>query len=408
MGRNVILLTIDALRKDVLGCYGGKGALTPFIDSLQSQSIRFVNAQSTGPYTQASFPAILTSSYYLEYAQEERLQEALSTKRIFVSEVLQYRGIATAAFHSNAYLWDCFGWNKGWDIFYESSDEEVDDKSPYTKASVLNQKVSDWLLSHKEKETGTAFFLWLHYMDVHEPYIPKRKYIDVVDSSIKTTEDEMLRLFTDVLLKRDASDKNAVSLLKNLYLAHVREVDDAVKEFFGILKRMDLLKDSVIIITSDHGDEFGEHGGLSHDGKMYSELIDVPLIIYDPSLEMGEVYDTVVSLIDIPPTIVHLFGLDPVSSFEGHSLLPVEEYPAKGVYGESIEDHINTEIGAEREVHSFRDGDLKIIYHEKGDSWELYDLEEDPEELSNIVNTSPLAEKMKERLLPRIRRWASR
>jgi arylsulfatase A-like enzyme len=404
MNRNVILLTIDTLRKDALGCYGGKGGLTPFIDSIQGKSIRFINAQSIGPYTQASFPGILTSSYYLEYAKEEKLQETLSSKRVLVSEVLQYKGITTAAFHSNAYLWDCFGWNKGWDTFYDSSEEEVDDETPYVKASALNDKVADWLMSQKDKGMHTPFFLWLHYMDVHEPYVPDRKYIDIVDPSINMAPDEMFALFTNVLLKRNASDKNVVELLRKLYLAHVREVDDATKDFFGILEKMDLLRDSVIIMTSDHGDEFGEHGGLSHDGKMYSELVDVPLIIYDPSMEKGQVCETVVSIIDVPPTIVYLFGLDPVGSFEGHSLLPLEDYPARGVYGESIDKHGSTEKGAEKEVHFYRENNLKIIYQERNDSWELYDLKEDPRELNNIVNTSPRAEEMKEKLKPRTRR----
>ena len=108
--KNVILLTIDALRKDVLGCYGGEGGLSPFIDSIQERCIRFTKDQSSGPYTQASFPGILTSSYYLEYVKEEKASHRLSSKRVLVSEILKSKGIVTAAFHSNAYLWAYFGW----------------------------------------------------------------------------------------------------------------------------------------------------------------------------------------------------------------------------------------------------------------------------------------------------------
>ena len=158
-------------------------------------------------------------------------------------------------------------------------DVEVTDEVPYIKASVLNAKVAAWLSKQKGDK---PFLLWLHYMDVHEPYVPERKYVDAVDPSIDLTDDKMFALFKDVVLKRDVSDKNTVELLKKLYLAHLREVDEATKEFFGILEKMGLLEDSVIIITADHGDEFGEHGGLSHDGKMYSELLNVPLIIFRP------------------------------------------------------------------------------------------------------------------------------
>jgi arylsulfatase A-like enzyme len=243
-------------------------------------------------------------------------------------------------------------------------------------------------------------------MDVHEPYVPPRKYVEMVDPSINLTDDEMFGLFKGVLLKRDVSNKQKVDLLKKLYLAGVRKVDDYVKEFFGILKANDLLNETVVIITADHGDEFGEHGGLSHDGKMYSELVDVPLILYDPDLPVAKVCDKTVSTVDIPPTILHLFGLDPVPEFQGHSLLPTESYLAQGVYGETVDKYGEREKGDEFPIYYYREGDLKIIYRERNDSWEVYDLEKDPGEKENIVTTSPQAEDLKKRLRPRIQRWS--
>jgi arylsulfatase A-like enzyme len=405
--KNVILFTIDTLRKDVLGCYGGEGGLTPFIDSIQDKCIRFENAQSTGPYTQASFPSILTSTYYLEHIKEEKRKKRLSKKRTLISEILSFRDILTAAFHSNAYLMDVFGWNRGWDTFFDSSDEQVDDKVPYIKASQLNNRVISWFLAEQKKLKEKPFFLWLHYMDVHEPYVPERKYIDKIDPSIDVDEDQMMKLFHEVLLKRDISDPKNVELFKKLYLAHVIEVDDATKEFFGILRKAKHLNDSIVIITADHGDEFGEHGSLSHDGKMYSELIDVPLFIYDPSLEKGVVSDKVVSTIDVCPTIAHLFGLGNIAQFQGHSLLPLEDYPDKGVFGETLGKHGSTEEEEPRGVFFYRDGDLKIIYSQENDSWELYDLKEDSKELNNIVDKSPSAESMREKLMPRINWWTT-
>ncbi len=405
--KNVILLTLDTLRRDVLGCYGALWGLTPFIDSIQTKCIRFNKAQSTGPYTQAAFPGILTSSYYLEYVKEEKTRQYLSSKRVLVSEILQLRGITTAAFHSNAYLWDVFGWNRGWDFFYDSSEEEVTDEVPYTAASFLNQRVSAWFSTNQPKLAERPFFLWLHYMDVHEPYVPERKYVEDVDPTINLSQGEMMDLFRNVLLKRDVSDLRTVETLRKLYLAHVREIDDAVREFFTVLEKSGHLNDSVIIMTADHGDEFNEHGGLSHDGKMYSELLDVPLIIYDPALKEGKSSETVVSTIDVSPSILYLFDLDPAGAFEGHSLLPLEAYPARGVYGEAIDKHGTTEKGATRGVFFYREGDMKVIYREKDDAWELYDLAADPRELRNIIHESPAAGAMKERLVPRIKRWTS-
>ena len=400
--KNAILLTIDTLRKDVLGCYGNEDGLTPFIDSLQNKSIRFTKAHSPGPYTQAAFPGILTSSYYLEYGR----QKMLSEKRIMISEVLQRAGITTVGFHSNPYISAYFGWNRGWDVFYDSMEDEVDDAVPYIKAGEINKKVSAWLSWHTEGVIDyKPFFLWVHYMDVHEPYVPERKYVDMVDPSIKLTEEEMFQLFKGVLLSRDVADRGVVEALKKLYCAHVREIDDGVREFFGILEKYNVLEDSAIIITSDHGDEFGEHGGLSHDGKMYEELVNVPLLIFEPERKIAEVSDLLVSTLEIPPTIASLFGLGPVDAFEGHSLLPLKDYPVKGVFGEAVDKHGSREKGEEKEVHYYLEGNLKMIYCETDDSWELYDLDSDPGERTNIIETAPASEAMKQKVKPRVRRY---
>ena len=399
--KNVILLTLDATRKDVFGVYGSKKGLTPFIDSIRDECLIFTRGQTVGPYTQASFPGLLTSSYYLEYGKPK----GLSPQRTLISEPLKEAGIITAAFHSNPYLCDFLGWNRGWDVFYDSMEEEVDSEIPYIKGDVINSKIDKWLSSHTQRGEYKPFFLWLHYMDIHEPYVPERKYIDMVDPSISLSQDEMYSLFKDVLLKRDVSDEATVKLLKKLYHAHVREVDDYVKEFFGILEKFDLLQDSVIIMTNDHGDEFNEHGGLSHDDKMYSELIDMPLLIYNPSQDRNEVCDTLVSSVDIPPTVIHLFGLDPVEGFEGHSLLPVEGYPEKGCFGEAIDQKSQRGGDIEKDVYFYREQDLKVIYRANLDSWEMYNLREDPKELNNIVDTLPEAEELKSKVKPRVRRW---
>lgn len=99
-----------------------------------------------------------------------------------------------------------------------------------------------------------------------------------------------------------------------------------------------------------------------------------------------------------PPTIVHLFGLEPVKGFEGHSLLPLEEYPEKGCFGEAIGKIGQKEKETDKPVYFYRENDLKIIYRESDDNWEMYDLKEDPKESNNIINTSPMADDMKEKL----------
>ena len=398
--KNVILLTIDALRKDRLGCYGNTKGLTPFLDTLQDKCLLFTKAQAIGPYTQASFPGILTSSYYLDYGHEDEL----SLQKTLISEPLQEAGIVTVAFHSNLYMSDLVGWNRGWDVFYDSMEDEVDPKIPFIRGPEMNQKIGNWLPSYVKTESR-PFFAWLHFMDVHEPYAPERKYVELVEPSLSLTQEEMYRLFENILLKRDVSDRSKVELLSRLYDIHIREVDMYVEEFFRSLERLDVLKNSVIFITSDHGDEFAEHGGLSHDDKMYSELIDIPLLIFDPSRDESEVCDRLVSNIDIPPTILSVFGLEPEDTFQGHSLLPIESYPDKGCYGEALFHEAGKGEDVNRDIYYYREDDLKVIYIANLDAWEMYDLEKDPRELENIINTSPEAERLKNILRPRARRW---
>lgn len=398
--KNVVLLTIDALRKDRLGCYGNKRGLSPFIDSLQDKSVVFTKAQACGPYTQTSFRGILTSSYFLDYG----LEEELSFERTLISEPLEDAGITTAAFHSNLYMSDLVGWNRSWDVFYDSMEDEVDPQIPYVRGPEMIHKIGNWLSSYVRSEIK-PFFAWLHFMDVHEPYMPERKYVELVDPSLSLSQDEMYSLFESILLTRDVSDESKIELLSRLYDIHVREVDSYVEEIFKILKNLEVLDETVVIITSDHGDEFNEHGGLSHDDKMYSELIDIPLLIFDPAINDGRIRDTLVSNVDIPPTVLYLFGVEPEDRFQGCSLLPLETYPEKGCFGEALFHEAGKGEDINRDVYFYREKDIKIIYRANLDSWEMYDLEKDPKELENIVHTSPEADRLKNKLKPRVRRW---
>ncbi len=147
------------------------------------------------------------------------------------------------------------------------------------------------------------------------------------------TSDDMYQMFLDVVLPRDVSDPEKVETLFKLYKAQVYEVDRGIKELFDILEEFDILDETIVIFTSDHGDEFNDHGGLSHDGKFYNELVNVPFMIYDSDRTKEERVKTVISNIDIPPTILHHFGYENDPKFKGQSIFPLEDYDAKGAWG---------------------------------------------------------------------------
>jgi arylsulfatase A-like enzyme len=397
--KNVILITLDATRKDVFGLYGNGRGLTPFMDSLKDRSLLFSKCQSAGPYTQASFPGILCSGHYLDYGKPD----GLAPERVIISEVLKKAGVFTAAFHSNPYCSSLQGWDKGWDIFYDSLDDDLEDERlPYVQGDKINAKVTAWLSSYIKRNPLTPFFLWIHYMDVHEPYMPERKFIDLVDPAIQINQNAMYELFENTLLKRDVSDPEKISLLKKLYEVHVREVDSYIASLFRSLNHLGLLKESSIIITSDHGDEFNEHGGLSHDDKLYSELIDVPLLIYGTSEKSW--CNEVVSSIDISPTILHLLGIGFPSSFQGQSLFSANQYWEPVVFGEAIDQKSMKGGDISKDVYYCRQGDMKLIFRANTEEMELYDLEKDHHELNNIAESEEAA-KLMIKLKPRIRRW---
>ena len=392
--KHVILVTIDTLRRDVFGCYGNKTSLTPFMDSIQNHCLRFNKAYATGPYTQASFPGILTSSYYLEYGK----QKNLPTQKRLISEVLKQKGVATAAFHSNPYLSAFFGWNRGWDTFYDSMEDDVTDLYPFIRGHTINKKVEAWLSGNVSAGMERPFFLWVHFMDVHEPYVPEQEFLQQIDPGLQIEKEEMFRLFREVILKRDTTDQQHVETLKKLYSAKVLEVDGCIRELFQIFDSAGVLDSSVIFFGSDHGDEFAEHGGLSHDGKMYTELVGVPLFIYDRERKDEVVYETPVSNVDIAPTIASHFGVDRVDEFRGSSLLPIEAYKPKTLYGEAINKRGHKEKEEDRPIYyCLRDG-RKIILDEGTGLYELYREQDDALEKKNLIQGDDYGDALKDAL----------
>jgi arylsulfatase A-like enzyme len=326
----------------------------------------------------------------------------LSLQRTLISEVLKEAGIFTVAYHSNPYLSGNMGWNRGWDVFYDSMQDQVEPMLPYIRGDKINEKVITWLSSYASGD-DKPLFLWVHYMDVHEPYVPERKYVDLVHPEITLTKEEMFDLFKTYLLKQNTANPEKVETLKKLYEIHVREVDTYIEVLFKALEEKGVLEDSVVILTSDHGDEFGEHGGLSHHHKMYRELIDTPLMIYGIG-ESGEC-NSLASNVDISPTVCRLFGVEPAVTWEGRSLLPVDGYTSRGAFGEAIDMKSKKGGDMERDIYFYRKEDLKIIYRPAEESWEMYDLQEDPMEKNNIVDSHPEAKGMKAALKPKARRW---
>jgi len=429
--KNIILITIDSLRADHLGCYGYDLDTTPYIDKLAKEGIVFTKCFSNSPTTLTSFKSIMTSTYPSLY--DDRY---LSKKRTTIAEVLQKNSVKTAGFHSNPFLSKYYGYDRGFDLFYDSvffNQLISEDKlkgivegvlnwiryafftvtfhafgKPYEGIESLNRKINYWLSENKEN-----FFLWMHYMDVHYPYISPRKYMK---KFVNFGKSKALKLNAKLVKDSDNMDERDIQNIINLYDSCISHTDDMLKNIIDSLDKKGILKDSLVIITADHGDEFLDHGGYGHSmttaygdaffkplflGKegdvskafgtkfgyppnLYDELLHVPLIFYSPKNIKPKKVDALVQLMDIGPTIADAMGVDSVNNFIGQSLMLLvrgEPFESRGVLSENI--------GSKKAIkRSYRTEDWKLIMNENK-KCELYNLKKDSKELKNVASDNP-------------------
>lgn len=408
---SVILVTIDCLRVKHLSCYGYFRETTPFIDYLAKNGILFRKAYANGPFTLAAFPSILTSSYPLENGRYISLEN-----RIFVSEVLKRNNVKTAAIHSNPYLSRVFGYDRGFDYFKDFFKPRVRRKRskvmkvlsriahsygpisriisflkkyyrlpclPYASAETITKCAIEWL----KRNYSDKFFLWLHYMDLHVPYL-------ILNTNIERKFSKNLSRYQQVKILKPR--RKYLQQIINVYDDKLRYIDFNLNRLYCFLEDVGIKDEVVIIITADHGEEFYEHGSFGHIAKFYEEIIHIPLIIYG----CAEIVNSkLVSQIDLAPTILSLYGISPPERYRGVNLFSdrFREYviceashDEEGVYiqGFKIRKPIYASYSCVTKKWKY------ILY--KGKIEELYDLENDPREKINVINNNPeIAEKLR-------------
>lgn len=403
---DIVLITIDSLRHDHIGCYDYKRDTSPNIDDIAERSHRFSNVFSHAGMTRASFPTILTSSYTNMYGGYERITE----ERTVISEVLKQEDYSTAGFHSNLFLCADFGYQRGFDTFYDSKTDPgftaklrqfvktnldqdsflygvlqnlydateknagLDVGSGYVKADEITDRSIEWV----NQTDSDDRFLWTHYMDVHHPYVPPEEYqLEFRDSPI--SDRQSIKLRRKMLESPDEVTRKERQDLIDLYDAEIRFTDHEIGRLVNEVKNA-WGEDTIVLITADHGEEFHEHGQYSHN-TVHDEGIHVPLIIEDGT--SGE-HDEIVGLIDLAPTIAEYAGCDIPDNFYGNSL---NSLVTNGVWER---DHIIGDWGGsngEPDRFFYRSHDWKYI--KNPDTEQLYDLTTDPEEKNNIRDENP-------------------
>jgi arylsulfatase A-like enzyme len=344
---NVVLVTVDSLRADAVSPYDPERH-SPVIDGLADGGTVFDRAFATGNWTPFSFPSILASEPVFSRNGDIGVTESTT-----LAEALSDAGIATGGFNAaNGFLTDHWGYPDGFDEF-EPFVTSVG-SSRYSRYLAAHPTVEAWIqlatspvrrLGSKLRgdgddrpfldasrmfdvedaatgfvdETDEPFFLWVHYMDTHTPYVPAPRYIREVSDGIVGTH-QMLHAHARTSLGLKVGERT-LRELRTLYQATVRQVDASVGRLLDALDAAGVRDDTAVLLAGDHGEEFQEHGHLAHYPKLYDELIHVPFVADVPGLDGGRVGGHV-GLDAIPPTVADLFGVDPSPEWHGESLLP--------------------------------------------------------------------------------------
>ena len=343
---NVVLVTVDSLRADAVSPYDAERH-SPVIDSLADDGTVFDRAFANGNWTPFSFPSILASEPVFARTGDIGVDESRT-----LAEVLSEADIATGGFNAaNGFLTDHWGYPDGFDEFepfvtsvgssvysrYLAAHPTVEawiqlatspvrrlgsklrgdsDDRPFLDASRMFD-VEDAATAFVD-DTDEPFFLWVHYMDTHTPYVPAPRYIREVSDGIVGTH-QMLHAHARTSLGLEVGERT-LRELRTLYQATVRQVDASVGRLLGSLDDAGVADDTAVLLAGDHGEEFQEHGHLAHYPKLYDELIHVPLVADVPGLDGGRIGGHV-GLDAIPPTVADLLGVDPADEWRGESLV---------------------------------------------------------------------------------------
>lgn len=335
---NVALLTIDSLRADHLSCYNYPRTTTPNLDRLANESAMFTKTISASSHTREAVPSLLTGLYPNE-AIDDKYQLAAPT----VAHYLSKKGFQTGAFHSNPFISRAYNYAKDFDTFYDDLHigrhklitlfERAIDKifnRHYARAQTINDLSFNWLTTLDDDQ---SYFLWNHYMDVHGPYEPPEDYQQLFrDDSV--SQNTAQQLYKQALNKPETITPEKQQLLIDLYDAEIRYLDKYIGEFIKNIRNMPGGKETLIIITADHGDSFGEHGYYEHPRYLHDELLHVPLIVSYPDSD-HTIIDVPTSTLDIAPTIFDVTDLDH-NDLPGNSLFNIltnpEEYNNRPVF----------------------------------------------------------------------------
>jgi arylsulfatase A-like enzyme/Tfp pilus assembly protein PilF len=371
---NVVLITIDTLRADHVGCYGYKQIKTPSIDSLAADGTRFDHAFAVVPVTLPSHSTMLTGTYPMLSGMHDFSGNKLSPQQPTLATVLRQAGYATGAVIGSAVLDSRFGLNQGFDFYYDHFDFSRLDEANLDEMERPGNLVADLALNWLAENWQKKFFLWMHLYDPHYPYRPPEPY--------------------------------AHEYVTHPYDGEIAFADAQVGRLLRFLKEKDRYHNTLILLSGDHGESLGEHGEKTHGFFVYNATMHVPLIIRLPAKGAARTVSDPVSLVDLMPTVLAALGLEIPAQVQGRSLLPELRGDNSGrpreLYGETFLPRLHFNWS---ELRAAENANYHFIDAPRP---ELYDLTKDPGELHNLFSEKKaVSEEMHSKLRALIREYSA-
>lgn len=369
---NVVIVMVDALRADHLGVNGYSRPTTPNIDALASDGVNFTHGFAHSTWTKPSVATLFTSVYPGQHGLNQVVvtdeggaaSQILASEWVTLAERFQAAGYRTVGIVNQTHVTEGFGFAQGFEHF---------EAHRAKGAFQLNRRFKRW--ANRQTDSIAPLFLYMHYLDVHWPYIERVDELREVlgPLSLSTRPPRSGAASVQEWGKTLALPSDLQALISR-YDHGVAYTDRQVGQLMEILRQLDLFESSIVLVTSDHGEAFLEHGELLHGHAPFDEMIRVPLLLRLPSRLRPEKrsVDAPVGLIDVLPTLLDLSGLEAEPQSEGGSLVPVMRgvgQPNGLVFAES-----DSTVAA-------RSSDHKVIASTLGDGARFFDLREDPAEL---------------------------
>jgi len=400
---NILFIVVDSLRSDHLGVNGYERNTSPNIDRLAKEGVFFTNAICTIPRTSPSIASLLTGLYPHSHGLRFLFTHKLNPNVATLQEILQSHGYNTIG---NDIEINNTGIEKGFDAFNLLRWRIINKIKRTLKRSInwrykvdVAETLTNFAIKTIDKLKGKKFFLYLHYVGLHWPYTPQKPYDEMFDLDYKGKH-----TFNEVngrISREDMIFNNSFSREENEHaIAHydgsIRYVDFQIGRLLNHLKRLNLTDNTLIILTADHGECFGEHNlYFGHGEYLYDEGIKVPLIIKHPKLLKKKIESQVQST-DIMPTVLEILNIPLIDDIDGVSLIPLineEKKVREYTFAESgrsfCKQNKRTYIkGIKGKWRMIRTDEWKLIYipHPEKDIYELYDIKDDLGETRNLID----------------------